>query len=166
MKNQQQIAWFAGLFEGEGCITRQPRKAICLQISSTDLDVLQKAVSIMGGRIKGPRHDGNPKHKPRYEWYLTSINEVMDVVNLIRPWLCSRRKQQISVAMSGLIRQPERRVLVTAKECGKVSPEAITTSGAKSHIRRGEKPCSSCAQAYRNYLRQWRARRKEEEANP
>lgn len=99
------IEWFAGLFEGEGYVGRAPRNSLYLTISSTDHDVLLKAQSIVGGKIKGPRHDGNIKHKPIWEWYVSSTNEVLDVRTLIYDHLCSRRRAQFDKPHERLLKE-------------------------------------------------------------
>src|SRR5687768_2908398 len=111
------IEWFAGLYEGEGCIIRQPRNSVVMAISSTDHDVLIKAQEIIGGRVRGPRHDGNPRHKPRWEWFVTSRNDVLAITSAIYPHLCSRRRAQIDLALRGLGPKPARRVLAVVPPC-------------------------------------------------
>lgn len=58
------IAWLAGLVEGEGCISikRAARRSgnansIHLHIGMTDWDVLDRAAAILGARVLGPYAD-------------------------------------------------------------------------------------------------------------
>ena len=51
------LAWIAGLLDGEGCFTKKSKRGrtimICCQM--TDMDVLEKLKEKMGcGRIHGP----------------------------------------------------------------------------------------------------------------
>ncbi len=154
------IAWFSGLFEGEGCIYYRNR-ALVMTVGMTDKDVVDSIVDVLGvGKVKGPRHDGNPNHKERYDWYLCSRNDVMDVCARILPYLGKRRSSQVANALGNLERLPDKRQLKKSISCGLVSSEESTTKGAKRHYRNGEQPCFECRSAYNNYLRGWR------EANP
>lgn len=152
------IGWFAGLFEGEGHIYYNNR-ALVMMIGTTDRDVLEKVIIATGvGRIRGPRHDGNANHKPIYEWCLTSRNAVLDLAEKIIPYMGIRRTEQINRVTKDLERLREKRILKPSEPCGYVRPTDCTSKGAKQHIRRGEKPCSDCASAYKNYLSLWRNR--------
>ena len=59
------IAWAAGIFEGEGCILIDPRtRNVRLDYTSTDLDVVERFKSALG--IKHPIREV-PKQKPHHK---------------------------------------------------------------------------------------------------
>jgi hypothetical protein len=100
-----EIAWAAGLFEGEGsavvCFQRLKRGSsergkpyLQLTLSSTDLDVLQRLQRLVGGRLNGPYQWGD-KRKPIWRWQMTGQKEVDRVVCLLFPWLGARRQWQV-----------------------------------------------------------------------
>lgn len=101
----EEIAWAAGVFEGEGCFILVKRKGREIQrgaritLGSTDLDVLQKFADIMGvGKISPPRQNyseitGRP-HKLIWYWNVSSAPDVIVVINLLRPWLGKRRRER------------------------------------------------------------------------
>lgn len=69
------IAWAAGLFEGEGTVvvqwsTRSPRKYVQLVIAMTDEDVVREFARVVGGvgSVNGPRMNGKLGRKPIWKW--------------------------------------------------------------------------------------------------
>lgn len=102
---QTDIAWLAGLYEGEGCLflgkriksqkyNRQGEILYQWDITSTDNDILERACAIIGfGKVinvgKAEKH-----HKDRYRYRLNSAHEIYKVMKLVYPWLGDRRKQK------------------------------------------------------------------------
>lgn len=94
------VAWIAGLFEGEGHIglrASSPR----VELVSTDLDVISRFHSVVGlGRLKGPyqRKGGEGKWKPITRWSCGG-RDAVNFLQLIRPWLGERRGQRADEAI-------------------------------------------------------------------
>lgn len=90
-----EVAWAAGLFEGEGCFGSYPRgrkHGTQARLSMTDRDVVERFAKIVGmGTVRGPVDRGNKEWKPIWEWYVQRASEVRAVVALFRPWLGERR---------------------------------------------------------------------------
>jgi hypothetical protein len=93
------IAWAAGLFEGEGSIfinNNNGRKYVLLNLSSTDRDVVEKFTAIMGcGKMYGPYVDKNPA-RPRYSWHTKSRADSVKAIVLLEPFLCERRLAKLN----------------------------------------------------------------------
>jgi hypothetical protein len=99
-----EIAWAAGLWEGEGYV--QTHKAsrpsgtyvyARMGMSQTDEDVIRRFHSVVGcGTItdRPPRKEG---HKPYWVWQLTDPQHVAEA---FRPWLGKRRLDQLSSALN------------------------------------------------------------------
>jgi hypothetical protein len=157
-KTKRGIEWFAGLFEGEGCIYRNDRKRILVMtIKMIDGDTIDNVFDTIGmGRVSTRLQDNNPNHKRIYEWNLTQRNQIMELCEKILPFMGKRRTAKIKEVLAGLKKLPPKRNLKKVKICGLTNHEDITTKGAKFHLKKGEKPCESCASANRNYLRKWR----------
>lgn len=92
-----EIAWAAGLFEGEGCIYSSPRgrgrsRKVC--VVSTDRDVIDRFHQIVGiGRVGvGSNAVTNPAWKPNYEWRVTQWDEMVHILRLFLPYFCERRR--------------------------------------------------------------------------
>jgi len=155
-KTNKTIQWFAGLYEGEGCINYSSR-CLKLYLGSNDEDVLMEIIKVVGlGKVRRKKPSLNKNHKQQYVWTLTSRNEVLDLVEKIIPYLGKRRTEQIKKTINGLRRLPPKRKLKSVGICGRVKPNEITSRGVKYHLKRNEKPCRNCASAYRNYMRKWR----------
>ena len=88
------IAWFTGLFEGEGCIWKDPRShSIRLTLNSTDHDVLDRFASIANcGQVKPIKFPPHKQHyKPAWVWYLHNAIDVKRLLVQMLPLLGERR---------------------------------------------------------------------------
>lgn len=96
----EQIAWAAGLFEGEGCFHASTRKTgkrvVAMRLSMTDRDVVDRFASIMPyGTVRTPRRmsgEGREHHKPIHEWNSQTAVHVVEMVNMLLPYLGARRR--------------------------------------------------------------------------
>lgn len=93
-----EIAWAAGLFEGEGSISIQKIKHYRyphLNVTSTDLDVLEKFQRIIGcGYIRVHNNSNNPLHKGCYRFKLHRAKQVRDAFYTMYPHLGTRRRER------------------------------------------------------------------------
>lgn len=95
MATEAEIAWAAGLFEGEGCfrITKARGKSQCamLVLQMTDRDAVQRFRDIVGaGNVRTQlRPEG---HKTIYCTDVASRPDVERIIRAFMPWLCARRK--------------------------------------------------------------------------
>lgn len=93
----EDIAWAAGLIEGEGCFTVHSKHHPYFLLDMCDLDVLEKFHSVFPNTtLRGPYTDGKrPDYKPRYrvDAFGPKCIEIMDIVY---PYLCSRRQAKIT----------------------------------------------------------------------
>lgn len=96
------IAWAAGLFEGEGCITisyngKYPE--IGIQLVMTDIDVVNRFAQIVGGKVlhKQPGKEG---WKASYSCVIRKRTEVERILNLFIPYLGERRTEKALEALS------------------------------------------------------------------
>jgi hypothetical protein len=90
------IAWFAGMFEGEGSITDQSYKRTQISFKSCDYDVIQKLQAVFGfGNITGPYHDRYENHQEYWQIRINKKADVLFILKSIYPYLGIRRKQRI-----------------------------------------------------------------------
>ena len=82
-----QLAWAAGLFEGEGCMSGRNT----LRLQMTDKDVVEKFHDAVGlGKIYYyPSRDG--KRKETWTWYLEKRNFVRLLLSKFLPYFGNRR---------------------------------------------------------------------------
>lgn len=154
---ERRIAWFAGLYEGEGsCSVRTSKRgvaSVCLSISQNDPHILFAAFEFFGGSLYGPYKPKGPS-KPIYYWRVYNWVQVERIVDLIMPWLSPRRQGQI-------------RKVFTLKPDNPRGPNAISpctkgvvasNAGYLRHWKRGEYPCEICRESERAYKKLKRSR--------
>ena len=111
---REDVAWAAGLFEGEGTCgayygtfltkagERRPRKTAQAQlaIGMTDLEPLEKFKETFGfGSIHGP-YEVSGGTKPAYKYYVNKREHVQAILAAIYPWLSPRRREQVAQALA------------------------------------------------------------------
>ena len=97
----ENVAWFAGLFEGEGCISPdyqkdkriisgKPTPRYYITITMTDKDVIFRLKDLFGGRI----YDRPPQKeawKHQYRWFLYEKKKVRVLLAAALPYFGNRR---------------------------------------------------------------------------
>jgi hypothetical protein len=111
MNKETDIAWAAGLFEGEGCIMSSgPSRyhGIQLTLNSTDEDVVRKFYEIVGvGNFSGPfMYKSSKMKKPQWRWQTAKQAHVLFVICKFFPYLSQRRKEKaVEVIRNRIIAQ-------------------------------------------------------------
>jgi hypothetical protein len=100
-----EIAWLAGLYEGEGSMTKSS-----LAISMTDEDVIRRAAELLGTQVSGPyevrrrdadgvlhsaRVDGKGDYKSMWKVQVGRAGTLKHLIPLMWPWLGARRREQL-----------------------------------------------------------------------
>jgi hypothetical protein len=132
-KNKTDIAWAAGLFEGEGCISygERPSRRLMLRLCSTDEDVVQRFREIVGvGSIYGPVSRTNKRHKPYWVYNTTSFEDSQYLLCLFWQWLGKRRKAKAISALRGYV--ANKREARRAFKAPRLSDAAISEIVARS----------------------------------
>lgn len=93
--NKEELAWAAGLFEGEGCIKGDRYKGSMvfrLHLNSTDRDTVYRFAKIINvGHVRYDEYE-NPKWSPQWCWYASSFEDVQAIIIMLWPWLGNRRQ--------------------------------------------------------------------------
>lgn len=92
VRTESEIAWAAGLFEGEGNLTITTTHCNA-GLVTTDKDVLERFRTIVGfGSIYHRTEPSRPSHyKPQWLWRATSARDTLALIELFRPWFGERR---------------------------------------------------------------------------
>jgi hypothetical protein len=99
MTREQLICWVAGLFEGEGTISINSH-GVRASIEMTDIDVLENVKSNFGGSlIEQKRRKGKEHYKISWRWQLTNSKEACEFLEVILPFLYSRRSVRVNEAL-------------------------------------------------------------------
>lgn len=98
MNREAEIAWAAGLFEGEGTFTYSPNH-VRAAINMTDFEPVRRFHRIVGwGRlVEKPSH--NERWRDQLVWIVSDRAGVKAVLELLRPWLSERRIAQAENAL-------------------------------------------------------------------
>lgn len=93
MPSDAEIAWFAGIFEGEGTFEMSKRSTVRMAIAMSDLDVIQRLASVFPCRPIASRDSDKrfPDAKPMHLWRVGESEQVALVIHAILPWLGERR---------------------------------------------------------------------------
>lgn len=109
-----ELAWVAGLLEGEGCFLLVPKRtksggsyfSARVSCNMTDLDVLQRLQSLIGGRICGPYNDNPSRHKDHYRWNLHRRGEIEVLLRALLPLMGTRRSEKIKTILDFALAHP------------------------------------------------------------
>jgi hypothetical protein len=97
--SRENLAWAAGLFEGEGCITRRQGVQTNLVMTMTDEDVVRRFHAIIGhGKVYGP-YKTKTGVKLQWRWACTGSKHCIAVLAALWCFLGERRKARTIVAM-------------------------------------------------------------------
>lgn len=160
---QKDLAWLAGLLEGEGCFSEQhyhhggARWYVLpsIQLAMTDRDVVRRAGALLGGKQrsvrsyvpKPARYVPKPgKYKRKFVWRVNGQRAAY-VMKLLLPWMGKRRARAISRTLANYER---RTILGGAKGSSRKPPKTVRYRVSKTNHR----------DYHRSYSRRWRKRRK------
>lgn len=101
----EEVAWAAGIFEGEGCITKCGR-SVQLRVKMTDCDVIDHLTIVFP---QGRRYEEGRDHlgqKRCYLWCVSKRYDVAVVLSELLPWLGPRRRERAAELMGGQLAVP------------------------------------------------------------
>lgn len=92
-----ELAWAAGFFDGEGCITTTTQPAgtyLQLRISQTDHRPLDRFSQVVGiGNVTGP-YDVKEGHQQTFYWSASGLQNTHQVLSLLWPYLSEPKREQ------------------------------------------------------------------------
>lgn len=149
MARSTDIAWAAGLFEGEGCTfvgktnNRQPR----VSIEMTDEDVVRRFAHIVGrGNVRAYDRGLN---KATWQWSVQSGDDVRVVLGMLWPYFGDRRRAKATEVLE--------RAATIGDGTGfcKHGHDLSLPEHLYLHVKTGKRHCRTCR---REYARRWSAR--------
>ena len=99
IKKLIEFAWFAGLFEGEGCVftpdmgKKSKYPSVSITMHARDKAILERVQRIAGGHVFGPYHYGG--RSPQCQWKIGAQYDIHNVCKALYPFMSERRKKQI-----------------------------------------------------------------------
>jgi hypothetical protein len=104
-----EIAWAAGIIEGEGCLTRRKSKPGCasLSVGMTDEDVVRRLHAVFGaGSVRGPLSRGSGK--PFWVWHVAKRAHLLAILPVVYPYMGLRRRARIEEVLGAFREIPFR----------------------------------------------------------
>lgn len=106
------VAWFAGIFEGEGCFSIERNGNVKLTIGMTDPDIIAR-IKMLFPKCHNvqpiqprPARAGYGTPKVRYTWRVGDPVEVRRITEMILPWLGERRSAKARAVLEHLANRP------------------------------------------------------------
>lgn len=95
-----ELAWLAGLLEGEGCFSyRRDRDIPVVEVKMTDLDVINR-VAMLVGRTVTPIPPASDRHQPQYR-VRTQGDPARELMRALLPHMGRRRSARIEELLAG-----------------------------------------------------------------
>lgn len=144
-----EVAWAAGLFEGEGCFgiyargSRPNSVNVQLRLAMTDRDAVERFAAIVNIPVNGPR-TRRTNEKPLWECVTQHRGECKRIAAMLLPHLCERR----AAKAQEILDLPDTKSLGERTHCPKGHPysgdnliiEMVGPKGAQHVARR----CKTC----------------------
>ena len=165
--NTHELAWAAGLFDGEGSTSISGGQVRISIVQCGDPHVLHRFKSAVGpGIVYGPYRRSLP-HKDRFQFQTHAFETSQAVIAMLWRWLSPPKKRQAAAALRGdrSLMNKTKRGRHPALECPKghpMTPDNLRWSVIPEGKRRR---CLVCSRLYlRDYMRTLRAKRRFMEA--
>lgn len=138
--SSQDIAYMAGIFDGEGWFVTNKSTGPRAAIAMTDFDVVEKLHEKTGiGRLEGPRSTRSGR-KPQLTWIINKHYDVEDFIYAILPFLSHRRTERAKEVLADIEERRARRIWRESYfVCGHEKIEENTY-----HTNQGKTVCRTC----------------------
>lgn len=101
--SEAEIAWMAGLFDGEGSIVFRGVNTVSLMLQMTDKDIVETWQERAGcGQVKIYYDKRATDRKTLYYWQASHKDDVSRLLLMMIPWLGERRKAKSMEAIERL----------------------------------------------------------------
>ena len=138
-----ELAWAAGLFEGEGSFTYESRTGIPnVRLSMADEDSVRRFSNAIGfGRVRGPKFDKRPNRKPLWEWTAGGFEKSQAILGMLWFGLGSRRRRRaIELLRAAPVTRPYARSVCRSGRHEMTPDNTMTDSGRRR--------CRECNRGY------------------
>lgn len=92
MVDINKIAYAAGFFDGDGCITTSGTTGFRLSMANTDYSILEWFQQHFGGTINNAHLPSNPNHNKAWKWIVANKKEVHSILIKLEPFLIVKKR--------------------------------------------------------------------------
>jgi hypothetical protein len=138
-----EIAWAAGLFEGEGSIAFTTKTGVQLVLCMCDLDVVERFAGVVGCGAIYSYPARNNEHSDPHRWVVSNKPDVERTLRALLPWFGSRRLERARLALERLALNPGSRR--NRKHC----PHGHEYNVSNTVMDGGKRKCRICLTARR-----------------
>lgn len=138
---REDLAWAAGLFDGEGCITHRPKAPVCV-MAMTDEDVVRKFHSVVG--IGSVFWAYRKNAKPILYWTAAGFRSAQYVIALLWFRLGERRRARAVEIIKRFAAMPGRRPKLCKRGHSLYDEQTTTINNS------GARVCLICSRAKDN----------------
>lgn len=121
MRTREELAWAAGLFEGDGSVTITGWDSPTLFVDqSGDPEVLHRFAEALGlGVVHGPYPGATANRQPRWQFRVSGFEATQAVAAMLWPWLGRVKKLQVRrVLVDRQVPMPDG----VCRDCGESRP--------------------------------------------
>ena len=153
------IAWAAGLFEGEGCLNISGKYGVRFTLKMSDKDIVERWTRIMGAHLYGPYQPaGKSTYLPMWESRIADWKGVLEAISLLYPLAGIRRREKMDFVLSKAPEHPKGTVTLTLA----CPPEPVDSYlGYSRHRYLGIPPCDICKASANLYVNNRKRARRE-----
>jgi hypothetical protein len=162
MPTDTELAWFTGIFEGEGHIETMKRSTARLRIAMTDRDIIERLNTIFPGLpiavrpAMKPREAHHNQPRPIYVWSVGRGEQVTEILRLMLPYLGERRAARAVEALAHIASRPAPGSARRPHICANGHDLSEDDNRV---LRGGVRPQWQCRACAREYTRQYRLRK-------
>jgi len=98
-----ELAWVAGILEGEGTFRVTDSGSTIVSVEMADLDVLQKLQTVLGFGTLGNERKRGENRRTTWTFQISGRRDIEQLLNAILPYMGERRTKQIATVL-GYIR--------------------------------------------------------------
>lgn len=88
-----EVAWLAGIIEGEGSFVAGAKTACRIQVVMTDIDIIDRIAALTGVGFTYLTKPNRTHYKVAKGWAVRRAEHVQHIISLVRPWLGARRRE-------------------------------------------------------------------------
>ena len=103
---ERDIAWAAGLFEGEGCISDSGVNTVALHLGMSDRDIVDRFHGIV--KVGSVTTTTAGRKRPLYYWSVANSTDVIAVLDMLQPYFGVRRTERATRARERLVKARKR----------------------------------------------------------